>query len=86
MVALGTEIVLSYVYVALWITLSASVIMYNKWILAYFGFHFPLALTMWHMLFCSIVGFLAVKVFKVTSSLGTFCHLHQPQPSAVLSE
>eukprot|EP00958_Prasinococcus_capsulatus_P017043 scaffold1911_cov397-Prasinococcus_capsulatus_cf.AAC.24 len=70
MTALDTEIALSYFYVALWISLSASVILYNKWILAYYGFRFPLALTMWHMLFCSVVGFLAVKVFKVTKSLG----------------
>ena len=26
------------VYVVLWITLSGTVILYNKWILAYYGF------------------------------------------------
>ena len=34
-------------YVALWIFLSAAVILYNKWVLAYHGFPYPVALTMW---------------------------------------
>jgi hypothetical protein len=46
-----------------------AVIMYNKWILAYFGFPYPLALTMWHMLFCSTVAFLLVRVLRVVKSV-----------------
>lgn len=34
-------------YVLLWIGLSAAVILYNKWILAYAGFPFPITLTMY---------------------------------------
>ena len=37
-------------YVALWIALSAVVILYNKYLLAYGGFPFPIALTMWVLL------------------------------------
>ena len=37
---------MAYSYVGLWITLSAGVIMYNKYVLSYFGFPFPVALTM----------------------------------------
>ena len=44
-------------YVGLWITLSAGVILHNKWILTESGFPFPVALTMIHMAFCSsLVG------------------------------
>eukprot|EP00238_Polyblepharides_amylifera_P012553 CAMPEP_0196585170 /NCGR_PEP_ID=MMETSP1081-20130531/49735_1 /TAXON_ID=36882 /ORGANISM="Pyramimonas amylifera, Strain CCMP720" /LENGTH=309 /DNA_ID=CAMNT_0041906631 /DNA_START=279 /DNA_END=1208 /DNA_ORIENTATION=- len=42
-----------------------AVIMYNKWLLAYYGFPYPLALTMWHMTFCSTVAFCLVRVFRV---------------------
>ena len=42
--------------------------MFNKWVLAYSGFPFPITLTLWHMVFCSTVGFLCVRVFKVVKS------------------
>jgi hypothetical protein len=45
--ALWRSVALSYAYVALWIALSGTVIMYNKYILAYSGFAYPVALTMW---------------------------------------
>ena len=48
-------------YVALWITLSGAVIMYNKWILVYYGFPFPITLTMWHMAFSALLATIAVK-------------------------
>ena len=47
------EALWAYSYVALWIGLSAGVIMYNKYVLSFFGFPFPVALTMIHMAFCS---------------------------------
>ena len=34
-------------YVAVWIGLSGCVIMYNKYLLAYRGFPYPITLTMW---------------------------------------
>eukprot|EP01025_Chloroclados_australasicus_P016288 TRINITY_DN18110_c0_g1_i6.p2 TRINITY_DN18110_c0_g1~~TRINITY_DN18110_c0_g1_i6.p2 ORF type:complete len:380 (+),score=37.25 TRINITY_DN18110_c0_g1_i6:102-1142(+) len=42
-----------------------GVILFNKWLLAFSGFPFPISLTLWHMTFCSVVGFLSVRVFKV---------------------
>ena len=48
------QVLTSTFYVALWITLSGTVILYNKWILAYYGFPYPITLTMWHMLFSSV--------------------------------
>lgn len=52
----------AYGYVALWITLSALVILYNKWMLTSFKFDYPIALTMWHMAFCSGLAFSLVKL------------------------
>lgn len=49
-------------YVALWIFLSATVIMYNKWVLSFSGFPYPVALTLWHMFFCSTLAFVVVKL------------------------
>ena len=52
-------------YVALWISLSGAVIMYNKWILVYYGFPFPITLTMWHMAFSAVLATIAVKTGMV---------------------
>lgn len=54
--------VLCHRYVALWIFLSATVIMYNKWVLSFSGFPYPVALTLWHMFFCSALAFGVVKM------------------------
>eukprot|EP00798_Chlamydomonas_sp_ICE-L_P001508 gene1508-32886_t len=62
------EVMKAYSYVLMWMSISISVIMFNKWVLAYSGFPFPIALTLWHMTFCSSVGFLAVRVFRVVKS------------------
>ena len=51
----------TYGYVTFWILTSAGVILYNKWILTVWGFHFPITLTMWHMSFCSLVAFVLVR-------------------------
>jgi len=67
--AIMEEALWAYGYVALWISLSAGVIMYNKYVLAFFGFPFPVALTMIHMAFCSAAAFLLVRVFKVVKGV-----------------
>ncbi|GER32582.1 nucleotide-sugar transporter family protein [Striga asiatica] len=61
------NIVLSYTYVAIWIFLSFSVIVYNKYILdrKLYNWPFPISLTMIHMAFCSSLAFAAVRVFKL---------------------
>ena len=60
-----SQVVKSYSYVLSWMSISISVILFNKWLLAYSGFPYPITLTAWHMLFCSTIGFLCVRVFKV---------------------
>ncbi|KAK3032408.1 hypothetical protein RJ639_036425 [Escallonia herrerae] len=60
------KIVLSYTYVAIWIFLSFTVIVYNKYILdrKLYNWPYPISLTLIHMGFCSILAFLAVRVFR----------------------
>lgn len=45
-----------------------AVILFNKWLLAYSGFPFPITLTMWHMAFCSTVGFVCIRVLGLVKS------------------
>ncbi|CAI9771490.1 unnamed protein product [Fraxinus pennsylvanica] len=61
------KIILSYTYVAIWIFLSFTVIVYNKYILdrKLYNWPFPISLTMIHMAFCSSLAFTAVRVFKL---------------------
>ncbi|KAL6769719.1 EZY14 [Auxenochlorella protothecoides x Auxenochlorella symbiontica] len=61
-------VIRSYSYVVLWMSISISVILFNKWLLAFAGFPFPIALTMWHMAFCSAVGFFCIRVLGVTKT------------------
>ncbi|KAI1342549.1 triose-phosphate transporter family-domain-containing protein [Xylariaceae sp. FL0016] len=42
-------------YVALWIAMSSSVILFNKWVLATAQFDYPLFLTTWHMAFATLM-------------------------------
>lgn len=62
------EVVRAYTYVLLWMSISCAVILFNKWLLAYSGFPFPIALTLWHMAVCSTVGILAVRVLRLVKS------------------
>lgn len=43
------------VYVMVWISLSSSVILFNKWILSTLNFHYPILLTSWHLVFATIM-------------------------------
>ncbi|KAF2218203.1 triose-phosphate transporter family-domain-containing protein [Elsinoe ampelina] len=43
------------VYIAAWIGLSSSVILFNKWILSSAGFRFPIVLTTWHLGFATLM-------------------------------
>jgi len=45
--ALFNKIITAYSYVAIWIFLSGAVITYNKFLLSFAGFPYPIALTMW---------------------------------------
>ncbi|KAJ0248194.1 sugar phosphate/phosphate translocator [Hirschfeldia incana] len=61
------KILLSYTYVAIWIFLSFTVIVYNKYILdkKLYNWPYPITLTMIHMAFCSSLAIILIKVFKI---------------------
>ncbi|KAL6208192.1 hypothetical protein ACLB2K_019143 [Fragaria x ananassa] len=65
------KILLSYAYVAIWIFLSFTVIVYNKYILdkKMYNWPFPISLTMIHMSFCAALAFLLVRVFKLVEPI-----------------
>jgi len=57
-------------YASIWIVLSASVILFNKYILAFGGFPFPITLTVWHMLFSSSIAAALIWTGAVPSTEG----------------
>ena len=69
------EALVAYTYVGVWISLSAGVILYNKYVLSVFGFPFPVALTMIHMAFCSSLARTSFRVWVCLNSLLTH-HAH----------
>ncbi|KAM0901535.1 hypothetical protein ACQ4PT_019938 [Festuca glaucescens] len=62
-----TSVLLSYAYVALWISLSFTVIVYNKYILdpKMYDWPFPISLTMIHMAFCASLAAALVRVLRL---------------------
>ncbi len=68
------EVLRAYAYVVLWMGVSSSVILFNKWLLAFSGFPYPIALTAWHMAFCSTVGILCVRGLNVVKSHNMSSH------------
>ncbi|XP_071724975.1 probable sugar phosphate/phosphate translocator At5g25400 [Rutidosis leptorrhynchoides] len=61
------KIILSYTYVSIWIFLSFTVIIYNKYILdkKMYDWPYPISLTLIHMGFCSSLAFILIRVFRV---------------------
>ncbi|XP_002519318.2 probable sugar phosphate/phosphate translocator At3g17430 isoform X1 [Ricinus communis] len=66
---INKPLVLTYLYLLIYILLSSTVILYNKWVLSpkYFNFPLPITLTMIHMAFSGVVAFFLVRVFKVVA-------------------
>lgn len=55
-------------------------------LLAYSGFPYPIALTMWHMTFCSVVGFICIRVLGLVKShnLSARDYMQRVMPIGVL--
>jgi len=49
-------------------TVHTGVILYNKQILAFSGFPYPIALTLWHMFFCASLAIMLVRSGRVQSA------------------
>ncbi|EKD14075.1 uncharacterized protein L3040_007925 [Drepanopeziza brunnea f. sp. 'multigermtubi'] len=58
-------------YVAVWISLSSSVILFNKWILSTLGFHYPILLTSWHLIFATIMTQIMARTTKLLDGRNT---------------
>lgn len=56
------------VYIATWISLSSSVIIFNKWILDTAGFKFPVVLTTWHLAFATLMTQILARFTNVLDS------------------
>merc|ERR1711920_354460 len=63
--------VVTYGCVLFWIVMSSSVILFNKYILSVYGFPFPIALTMAHMLFCSVAAMIMIHGLKMTTVISS---------------
>ena len=55
------QLVLSAARLTVWLSLSSSVILSNKWLLHPMRFPFPVSLTCWHMAVSAVVGAIAVR-------------------------
>lgn len=66
---ISRQLLLTYLYLLIYICLSSGVILYNKWVLSpkYFKFPYPITLTMIHMGFSGLVAFILVRVLKVVA-------------------
>ena len=61
------SVLLSYAYVSVWISLSFSVIVYNKYILdpKMYDWPFPISLTIIHMAFCASLAATLVRLLRL---------------------
>ena len=50
-----------------WFGVSIGLIMYNKWMLSYLGFHFPVALMVIHQATCTICSQIAINVLGLAT-------------------
>ncbi|KAL8223417.1 hypothetical protein R6Q57_018892 [Mikania cordata] len=72
------KIIISYVYVFIWIFLSFTVIIYNKYILdrSMYNWPYPISLTMIHMAFCSSLAYILVSVIKIVKPVQINRHVY----------
>ncbi|XP_015937516.1 probable sugar phosphate/phosphate translocator At2g25520 [Arachis duranensis] len=83
------KIVVAYTYVAIWIFLSFTVIVYNKYILdkKLYNWPFPISLTMIHMSFCASLAFFLVRVLRLVdlpSAMSTSLYISSVVPIGAL--
>jgi hypothetical protein len=56
-------------WIAVWVTLSVSIILTNKYVLGYTAFRFPFVLALWHMLLASASARTAMKVLHIPDTI-----------------
>lgn len=62
---------------AMWMCISIGLIMYNKWLLSYKGYRFPLAMTMTHQAFTATVAHVTCRLGFMSPPKLTFEQLKQ---------
>lgn len=55
-------------YIATWITLSSTTILFNKYLLSTAKFHYPILLTAWHLTFATIMTQLMARFTTMLDS------------------
>jgi len=65
----ATDNVKTIISIAVWYFCSIGLIMYNKWMLSYLGFHFPIALMLIHQFTCTCLSQIVIKGFKAAEPL-----------------
>jgi hypothetical protein len=57
------------VWIAVWATISVSIILTNKYVLGYTAFVFPFTLALWHMLLASISSRAAMLILSIPDTI-----------------
>lgn len=55
----------AYLWMGVWVCLSVSIILVNKKVMFYLGFHFPCTLAFWHMFLATVTARFAVWAWKM---------------------
>lgn len=65
----ATDTVKTVISIGVWYFCSIGLIMYNKWMLSYLGFHFPIALMLIHQFTCTCLSQVVINGFKAAEPL-----------------
>jgi hypothetical protein len=60
----------AWVYIAFWITVSCSMILFNKSVLDTFDFPYPMFLTTWHMLLATFLTQIMARTTTMLPGVG----------------
>lgn len=63
--------------IIVWMSISISLIMYNKWLLSYKGYSFPLAMTMTHQAFTATLAHVTCRLGYQTPPALTLTQIQQ---------
>lgn len=59
----------AYLWMLVWVCLSVSIILVNKHVIFYSGFHFPCTLALWHMVLATVTARAAVWLLKLPDAI-----------------
>jgi hypothetical protein len=59
----------AYLWMGVWVCLSVSIILVNKQVMFYSGFHFPCTLAFWHMFLATVTARFAVWAWDLPDAI-----------------